>query len=62
MQVYFPIAELSLDVSAATGKDVETVANAMAKAYDGSTGSLKKLIPGLDQATLKTKDMSAIMA
>src|SRR4029077_1167762 len=53
--------QLALDVSAPSGKSVETVSTALAKAYDGSTTSLKKLVPGLDAATLKSKDMTAIM-
>ena len=53
--------KVALDVSAATGKDVVAVSAAIAKGYDGSVGSLKKLVPGLDQATLKSKDMNAIM-
>src|SRR5262252_1012830 len=32
-----------LDISAATGKDVETVANAVAKAHEGQTMALAKL-------------------
>ena len=31
---------LALDISAATGKDVETVPNALGKAYEGNTGAL----------------------
>ena len=54
--------KIALDVSAATGKDVVAVSAAIAKGYTGSTGALNKLIPGLDQATLKSKDMNAIMA
>lgn len=53
---------VALDVSAATGKDVETVSAAMAKAYAGNTGSLARLVPSLDKATLASGDMNAIMA
>ena len=53
--------KVALDVSAATGKDVVAVSTAIAKGYTGQTGTLNKLIPGLDQATLKSKDMNAIM-
>jgi hypothetical protein len=52
---------VALDVSAATGKDVETVSAAMAKAYAGNTGSLARLVPSLDKATLASGDMNAIM-
>jgi len=53
---------VALDVSAATGKDVESVSTALAKAYAGNTTSLGKLVPGLDKATLASGDMDAIMA
>ena len=45
---------LALDVSAATGKDVETVANALGKAYEGNTASLARLGIGLSSAEIKT--------
>jgi len=51
-----------MDVSVATGKDTETVANAVAKAYAGNATALGKLVPGLDKAVLKSGDMTAIMA
>jgi phage-related protein len=52
----------ALDVSAATGKDVETVSAALAKAYAGNTASLGKLVPGMDKAILASGDMEAIQA
>lgn len=52
---------IALDVAAKTGKPVETVAAAIAKAYGGSTTSLKRLIPSLDETTLKSGDMTAVM-
>ena len=51
---------LALDVSAGTGKNLEAVANALGKAYDGNTGALGKLGAGIDAATLKSGDMNAI--
>ena len=45
---------VALDVSAATGKDVETVANALGKAYEGNTSSLARLGIGLSAAEIKT--------
>lgn len=45
---------LAMDISAATGKPLETVANGLAKAYDGNTGALGKLEIGLSTAQLKT--------
>jgi len=53
---------VALDVSAATGTDLESVSKALAKAYAGNTASLGKLVPGLDKATLASGDMDAIMA
>lgn len=48
------LLSLSLDVSTATGKPLETVANAIGKAYDGNTAALGKLGIGLSAAELKT--------
>jgi hypothetical protein len=50
-----------LDVAAATGKDVTTDADALAKGYAGNTGAIGRLVPGLDAATVKSGDMAAIM-
>ena len=44
----------ALDVATATGKPLETVANAIGKAYDGNTAALGKLGIGLSAAELKT--------
>jgi hypothetical protein len=52
----------SLDISAATGKDVESVSSAIAKGYAGNTSALGRLVPGIDKAVLATGDMDAIMA
>ncbi len=41
----------ALDVSAGTGKDLNTVTNAISKAYNGSTASLKKLLPSIKDGT-----------
>jgi hypothetical protein len=48
------LLSLALDISAATGKDVETVSNALGKAYEGNTGSLTRLGIGLSAAEIKT--------
>jgi hypothetical protein len=52
---------IAMDVAAATGKSVEQVSQAMAKGYGGSASSLKKLVPSLDEATVASGDMDAIM-
>jgi hypothetical protein len=51
---------LALDVSAATGKPLETVTNALAKANDGQTTALAKLGVGITAAQAKTMDFTAI--
>jgi hypothetical protein len=48
------LLQLALDISAATGKDVETVSNALAKAYEGNTGALTRLGVGITAAQAKT--------
>ena len=54
------LLNLSLDLSAATGKPLEAVANALGRAYDGNTTSLGRLGLGIDANLLKTKDFNAI--
>ena len=55
------LLNLALDLSVAAGKPVETVANALGKAYDGNTTALNKLGLGLDANLLKSKDNEAII-
>ena len=52
----------ALDISAATGKPLETVANALGKAYDGNTASLGKLGIGLSAAELKTMSFEQVQS
>jgi hypothetical protein len=52
----------ALDVSTATGKPLETVANALGKAYDGNTAALGKLGIGLSSAELKTMDFTQVQS
>jgi hypothetical protein len=51
---------LALDISAGTGKDLQTVSMALAKGYSGQTTALSKLGAGIDKATLKSGDMGKI--
>lgn len=51
----------ALDISAASGKDVDAVSAAIAKAYTGQTGALEKLIPGLSKAAKESDDFEKIM-
>jgi hypothetical protein len=54
------LLNLALDISAATGKPLQTVADGLGKAYDGNTTSLGRLGLGLDQNIIKSKDMDLI--
>ena len=54
------LLNLALDISAATGKPLEGVANALGKAYDGNAASLGRLGLGIDSSILKSKDFDAI--
>lgn len=48
------LLNLALDISAATGKPLETVSNALGKAYEGNTTALVKLNAGISTAEAKT--------
>jgi hypothetical protein len=52
----------ALDIATATGKPLETVANALGKAYDGNTAALGKLGIGLSAAELKTMSFEQVQA
>jgi hypothetical protein len=54
------LLNLALDLSAATGKPLESVSNALGRAYDGNTLALGKLGLGLDASILKSGDFDAI--
>jgi len=56
------LQQVALDVSAGSGKSLEAVTNAMAKAAEGNTASLVKLGVGLTAAQLKTMDLDEITA
>jgi len=53
---------IAIDVSAGSGKSLEAVTNAMAKAAEGNAGALAKLGVGLSSAELKTMSMEQITA
>jgi hypothetical protein len=53
------LMNLAMDISAATGKDLESVSLALAKGYGGQLTALKKLGIPLDENTVKTKDFNA---
>lgn len=48
---------LAMDISTGTGKDLDAVVTPLAKAYDGNTGALKRLIPGLSDTALAADDL-----
>jgi len=54
--------QLAMDVSAGTGKDLQTVTIALSKGYLGNTTSLTRLGAGLSKSILATKDMNLINA
>jgi uncharacterized protein (DUF885 family) len=51
----------ALNVSAATGKSLAEVSQALAKGYSGQTTALTRLGAGLSKATIKTGDMDKIL-
>ena len=52
---------LALDISAATGKDLNAVSSALGKAYEGNTSSLARLGIGLSTAEIKTLGLDGTM-
>jgi hypothetical protein len=51
------LLNLAVSTSVGTGKSLETVANALGKAYDGNFGALSKLNAGIDSSIIKNKDL-----
>jgi hypothetical protein len=56
------LLNLSLDISQATGKNLDAVANALGKAYDGNAASLGKLGIGLSAAELKAMSFTEVQS
>jgi len=54
------LLNLALDISASTGKDLDSVTSALSKAYLGSNTALSKLGIGISKADLKTKSFDEI--
>jgi phage-related protein len=52
----------ALDISAATGKPLETVSAALAKGFDGNTAALGKLGIGLSSAELKSMSFEQVQS
>jgi hypothetical protein len=55
------LLQTALDVSLGTGKDLQTVSNALARAYKGETTALAKLRIGFTTAELKGKKFDEIL-
>jgi hypothetical protein len=53
---------LALNISAGTGKNLQAVSEALAKAHDGNFTALRKLGAGIDENILKTKDFDLVTA
>lgn len=56
------LQKLALDVAAGSGKSLDTVTQALSKAYEGNTASLSKLGVGLSAAELKTMTFDDVTA
>ena len=55
------LLSLAQEISTATGKPLDAVANALGKSFDGQNAALGKLGLGIDAATLKTMSHEQIM-
>lgn len=56
------LQSLALDISAGTGKNLATVSDALAKAYDGNFTALNKLGGSIDASIIKNKDFDGAIA
>ena len=56
------LLNLAMNISAGSGKDLESVSVALGKAYNGNLGGLTKLGLALDPNIIKTKDFGAAQA
>lgn len=54
------LLKVAMDVSAGTGKDLESVTTALAKAANGQTTALRRLVPELDANVLKSGNLRAV--
>jgi hypothetical protein len=56
------LTNLAMDISAATGKELEPISLALSKAYNGNIGALTRLGVPLDASIIATKDFNAAQA
>jgi hypothetical protein len=54
------LLNVALDLSASTGKDVETISNALARAQEGAYGPLEKLGLGYEKGEVKARGFEAV--
>ena len=52
--------KLAMDISAGSGKSLDTVVQALGKAFDGNTAGLSRLGAGIDKSVLATGNMDTI--
>ena len=55
------LLNLAVDISAATGKDLQAVSISLSKAYSGNVAGLQKLGIPLDENLIKTKDFDGVV-
>jgi hypothetical protein len=55
------LLQLGLDVSAGSGRDLDSITVALAKAYNGNFTALKKMNLGIDETLIKNKDLDGII-
>lgn len=55
------LLQVALDVSAGSGRDLDQVTVALAKAFNGNFTALKKMNLGIDESLIKNKDLSGII-
>ena len=53
------LQSLAMDIAAGTGKDLDSVSLALAKAYGGNIGALSRMGITLDESIIKNKDFNA---
>lgn len=57
----FNLLQTAMDTSVATGKPLESVTSAIARAAGGSAGALSRLVPELDKTALSGADAEEVM-
>lgn len=55
------LLKVALDVSAGSGKSLETITTALSKAQSGNFSALKRLIPTIDTTAIANKDLDGVV-